>query len=143
MMKQSKTFQYRAILLIATVSIIPLGLATKTYQGIGQEWVEQFLGDVLYQMLWIMLVCLVWVRVSAVKVAIAVFLAASAIEFLQLWQPPFLQIARSHVLGKLVLGTTFTWCDFPYYFLGSVLGWLWIRFLKKQLLEGKKLSAKH
>lgn len=131
----SKYFLYRAILFVAVVGIIPLGLATKMYQGIGQAWVEHFLGDVLYQMLWIMLICLIWVRASAAKVAISVFLAASAIEFLQLWQPPFLQMARSSVLGKLILGTTFTWWDFPYYFLGSVFGWLWIHFLKKKLFS--------
>jgi hypothetical protein len=29
------------------------------------------------------------------------------------------------------LGNAFTWADFPSYFVGSFLGWLWVRWLKR------------
>jgi hypothetical protein len=43
---------------------------------------------------------------------------------------------RSTFIGKTVLGTTFTFKDFPYYLVGAALGWYWIKFLYK--LEFKK-----
>jgi hypothetical protein len=31
---------------------------------------------------------------------------------------------RATIVGKLLLGTTFSVADFPHYFVGSLLGWL-------------------
>ena len=44
------------------------------------------------------------------------------LEVLQLWHPPFLEALRGHFLGRTVLGTTFSWSDFPHYVAGAVLG---------------------
>jgi hypothetical protein len=49
---------------------------------------------------------------------------------LQLWQPPWLQAVRATLLGRLVLGNTFTWGDFLYYAIGCGLGWLWLRAIR-------------
>ncbi|CCQ63282.1 hypothetical protein CWATWH0401_1935 [Crocosphaera watsonii WH 0401] len=40
-------------------------------------------------------------------------------------------LIRSHILGKLLLGTTFSWWDFPHYIIGCLLGWLWLKFIDK------------
>jgi hypothetical protein len=50
---------------------------------------------------------------------------------LQLWHPPFLTAIRATFIGKLLLGTTFAWWDFPHYLLGCVLGWLWLQQLQR------------
>jgi hypothetical protein len=51
--------------------------------------------------------------------------------FLQLWHPPLLEQIRATLIGKLLLGTTFVWWDFPHYILGCIFGWLWLRQLHK------------
>ncbi len=50
------------------------------------------------------------------------------IEFLQLWHPPFLEAVRHTLPGRLLLGTTFHWSDFPPYFAGALLA----RYLLKR-----------
>ena len=35
-----------------------------------------------------------------------------ALEFLQLWKPPFLQAVRSTFLGHVLIGSSFSWFDF-------------------------------
>jgi len=47
-----------------------------------------------------------------------------------LWHPLLLEAVRTHFLGATILGTTFDWSDFPYYFAGSGLGWFWLERLR-------------
>jgi hypothetical protein len=65
------------------------------------------------------------------KIAAGVLAATCVLEFLQLWHPPFLEALRSNFLGATILGTTFDWTDFPYYFAGSGIGWLWLNMLRQ------------
>jgi hypothetical protein len=65
------------------------------------------------------------------KIAAGVLAATCVLEFLQLWHPPFLEALRSNFLGATILGTTFDWTDFPYYFAGSGIGWLWLSMLRR------------
>jgi hypothetical protein len=50
---------------------------------------------------------------------------------MQLWHPPWLEWMRGYFLGRTILGSTFDWWDFPYYFAGSALGWLWLRIVNR------------
>ncbi|MBW4681093.1 MAG: DUF2809 domain-containing protein [Microcoleus vaginatus WJT46-NPBG5] len=125
---------YRTVILILSILMVPLGLATKAYHGPLSGWVYDYAGDVVYEAFWILLGVFIWPNVLPVKVASAVFIITSAIEFLQLWQPAFLQAFRATTLGRLLLGTTFVWWDFPHYFIGCVLTWLLVRYLKSKLV---------
>ncbi|MGH1395181.1 MAG: DUF2809 domain-containing protein [Trichormus sp.] len=58
------------------------------------------------------------------------------LEFMQLWHPPFLVFISSFWWGKMLIGNAFTWADFPYYFIGCGLGWLWLRVI----IRGVKLD---
>jgi len=124
---------YRRWLLVSLIVIIPLGMATKFYRGWGQWWINDYAGGILYESLWMILVALAWPRLKLWKVAIAVFLFTCFLEVLQLWHPPLLQAMRSPFLGKLILGTTFVWWDFPHYAIGCSLGWLGLHELQKAL----------
>lgn len=53
--------------------------------------------------------------------ALAALVFTCTIEFLQLGHPPFLDAARQTLPGRLILGTTFHWSDFPPYFAGALL----------------------
>lgn len=121
---------YRVTLLASAVLLVPIGYIVRFSQGFGAPWLHDALGSIAYELFWMMLVLFCFPRLSPLKVAIAVGFATCAIEFLQLWQPPWLQAVRATLPGRLVLGNTFAWSDFPPYFMGSFLGWIWGRTLK-------------
>ena len=122
----------RLALGISLVLIVPLGLITKFYRGPGQDWLNYSAGGVAYVIFWMLVMAYVWPRLSPVKIAIGVFGVTCGVELLQLWHPPWLEALRAHLLGRLVLGTSFSWSDFPYYAVGSVCGWVWVRSLPCQ-----------
>lgn len=114
-------------LLISLIVVVPAGFYTKVYRGPAAYWVNTSFDGVLYEIFWCLLFALALPKVRPVRIAAGVLMATCALEFLQLWHPPFLEMLRSHFLGAAVLGTTFDWTDFPYYFAGSALGWVWLR----------------
>ena len=132
---QHRFFRYRLALLISIAAIAPLGLMMKFYRGLGQEWLNNSFGGVPYEIFWILLVLFIWPQISAVWASVAVCIATCLLEFLQLWQPPFLQAIRTTLIGRLVLGNTFQWSDFSYYFIGSFFGWAWVRAIQHQILR--------
>lgn len=116
---------------------VPLGYSVRFATGITPEWFNNAVGNIAYESFWIFLVLAIWPKLRPPAVAIAVCLATCALEFLQLSQDPLLIAARRTIVGRLILGTTFTWVDFPTYFLGSAIGgWLALRLRQRpQLLE--------
>jgi hypothetical protein len=105
--------------------IVPLGLFSKTYTGIGQAWVNDYSGDILYEILW----CLVFFwffpsKKAVVSIPIWVFIVTSIIEISQLFFDRVSLALRETIIWKLLLGSAFVWWDFPHYALGSWLGWL-------------------
>ena len=107
--------------LIALAVVTPLGLATKFYDGPGEAFVRSHLGGVLYVPFWVLAVLFVWPRLSPPRVAAGVLAVTSLLEVAQLWQPPLLQAVRSTFLGHALLGSTFSWLDFPCYLAGCLL----------------------
>jgi len=123
-------WRYRTALFINLCVIIPLGYIIRFSQGPAPEWLNDACGSIAYEIFWILFVMLLFPRLSLSRTAIAVFLATCGVEFLQLWHPPLLQAARATLVGRLVLGNTFSWADFPAYVVGSSLGWVWVRYLR-------------
>ncbi|GAB4376876.1 MAG: hypothetical protein Kow00121_24880 [Elainellaceae cyanobacterium] len=132
--KRLRFLNYRSALLISLFLIVPLGYLVRFAQA-GPAWLHDALGSVAYEIFWILLVVLLMPTASPAWAAIAVCLATCGLEVLQLWQHPILQAMRATLIGRLVLGNTFTWSDFPAYFVGSALGWVWVRSLKHQFLR--------
>lgn len=117
---------------LSLVVITALGFACKDYTGPWQGWVSDHLSGVPYEIFWCLALFLIWPRRAAInRIALGVFVVTCALETLQLWHPRFLQAIRGTFVGGAILGTTFKWDDFPYYALGSVLGWLWLRGLSR------------
>ncbi len=115
------------IILISILLLIPLGLATKMYSGLGSKWINDSAGGIVYEVFWCLL--FFWFVPShsnIIKIPVAVFIVTCLLEVLQLWKLPILESIRAFSLGKLLLGTTFSWWDFPYYFIGCILGGLWL-----------------
>ena len=121
---------------LALVGLAPLGLYTKVYAGPAAAWVNHSLGGVFYVLFWRLLVFWLQPRVKPWRIALAVLAVTCLLEFLQLWHPPFLEWLRSFWIGQILLGTTFAGSDFPYYFLGAGLGWLWLWRFHPALADG-------
>jgi hypothetical protein len=116
--------------LLSLYLVLPLGFLLKLYPGPGRNWVNNYAAGVLYVVFWCLLFFLLWPRrESTGLIALTVFIATSLLEILQLWHPPLLDAIRATFLGRTLLGTTFSWWDFPHYLLGSVLAWLWMQRL--------------
>lgn len=123
---RDRVSRYRIALLVSIVAIVPLGYVVRFY-GFAPEWLNDAFGSIAYEIFWILFVALLFPQASPLWTAVGVCIATCGIEFLQLWQAPFLQAMRATLPGRLVLGNAFTWSDFPSYFIGSFLGWVWMR----------------
>jgi hypothetical protein len=116
----SRGFRRSLLLLLAVIA--PLGVASKFYAGPAQLWVRGQAGGILYVAFWILIVLLAWPQLSARLVAVVVLGITCALEVLQLWHPPILDAVRGTFIGHALIGSTFSWWDFPNYALGAILG---------------------
>lgn len=126
----SKKFS-RKWTVVSLVIIVPIGFYSKFYSGPYSEWVNDSLGGIFYEIFWCLLVFLFIYPRKLWLIPACVFIITCCLEFLQLWHPPFLEFLRSHFIGRAILGTSFTWTDFPYYLIGSLIGWIWLNELQK------------
>ncbi len=126
--KDLSIVQLRLRVVLLLVLIVPLGFATKFYPGAGHQWVNNHFGGFLYEIFWILVLFFIFPGSRARSIAAIVFFTTCALEFLQLWHPPFLEWARSFFIGRTILGSFFTWYDFPWYLLGSLSGYLILKF---------------
>ena len=123
---------WKAATLASIAVIVPAGLYSKFYRGPGAHWVNDSLDGVFYEIFWCLFLSLGLARTDPRRLAGGVLAGTCILEFLQLWHPPFLEVVRSTFLGAAVLGTTFDWTDFPYYFAGSGIGWLRLNQLRRK-----------
>ena len=122
----------RTLILLSILFVVPLGLYSKYYQGVGSIWVNDYGAAIWYEVFWCLFAFNFFSGKKAIKlIPICVFILTCLLEILQLWNPPILAFMRSHILGKLLLGTTFSWWDFPHYVLGCLLGWFWLELISK------------
>jgi len=126
------SFTPRQFLLVASLILVSfLGISTKLYSGPGQDWIHHYSGGIFYEIFFCLLIALLLPSLGLWKIGTIVFSGTSLIEFLQLYHSPWLQYWRSIWIGKALLGTTFNVMDFPYYFLGCVVGILWIHAINR------------
>ncbi len=108
------------------------GFLFKFYSGPARWWFNDYGAGVLYEVFWILVVFFFSPRKELVnKIPVWVFTITSALEILQLWHPWLLEKIRSYFLGRALIGTTFTWWDFPHYAIGCVIGWFFCAKLAK------------
>jgi hypothetical protein len=122
----------RGKLLIALAVVTPLGFATKLAPGLEAPWIRFYAGGALYEIFWVLLVLALAPRWPPVRVAFGVLIATSALEVLQLWSSPLLEAIRGTFLGRTLIGSTFSWWDFPIYLLGCGLAVVLVHRLERQ-----------
>ncbi len=112
---------------LAILILIPLGLLTKAYRGPAAFWVNNSLSGTLYVVFWCWVVAFVKPYWKKWKIVLGVLAVTCFLEVLQLWHPPFLTFIRSFYWGKVLIGTSFAWSDFPHYVAGALLGYLTLK----------------
>ena len=118
----------RKYALLSLLLVIPLGFLFKFYSGPARWWFNDYGVGILYVIFWVLLIFLLFPHEKAAnRIPLWVFLLTSALEVTQLWHPVILEKVRSHFLGSTLVGTSFTWWDFPHYAVGGIIGWVWIR----------------
>ncbi len=137
-------------IIISLLIVTGMGFFFKFYNGLGQEWFNNSGAAIFYEVFWCLFAYLLIKGLTVIiKISLGVFVITCVLEVLQLWHPPLLEQIRSTLVGRLLLGTTFSWWDFPHYAIGCILGWLWLKKLDEsnakkyqglsQILNNKKL----
>lgn len=127
-MKISKRAIIASIILIIC---IPIGFYTKFYSGFGHEWVNNKLGGVFYEIFWCLVFYILLNKSKPLNIAIWVFIITSILEFVQLLNTTLLDIIRSNFIGQTMIGNSFAWNDFPYYIIGSLIGYIVLTLINK------------
>jgi len=115
---------------LSLIFFIILGLFSKFYQGTGHQWLNDDANGIFYVVCWALSFALLCPKKTIKYWVISALVLSSSLEFLQLSQAPFLLELRSYLLGRLILGSYFSWLDFPYYSLGAILAWRWLVHLQ-------------
>lgn len=104
--------------------VVAIGLGCKYYSGPGRDWVNNWgPASVAYELLFMLLgFALVPRRTAIARIALVVFIATCLIEFSQLWRVEWLLAVRQNLFGRLLLGSSFSWWDFPAYAVGCLTG---------------------
>lgn len=105
-------------LTLLIMAVIAVGLASRRGYVPFPAVLGNYPGDALWA--WVVFLCVAWVRPSMARwrlVGIAL-LIAFGIEFLQLYQAPWMQALRANKLAYLVLGNGFDPLDLVAYVVG-------------------------
>lgn len=121
-----KRCRKRLFLSAVFAALIPLGYYLRFRAPI-PAGARDSSGGALYVILFVVLGAIVFADSAPFRIAFVVVVATCVLEFLQLWHPRWLEVLRATWPGRVLLGTTFGWNDFPPYFAGGFAGWLLLR----------------
>ncbi len=121
----------RLLIILLLIMIVPIGFFTKFYSGPAQDWISNSVGGLLYEIFWCLVLYFLFPKTRILLLAMIVLLTTCFLEFMQLWHPLFLEYLRSNFIGRTILGNAFNWMDFPYYIVGSFLGYVLLKFISK------------
>ena len=124
-----RSYVYRSIILL--VVIAGLGFLSKLLPVFQGTWVSNNLSGLFYVTELCLVVYIVFPGNPAFVYSLLAFLFTSVLEIFQLWHPTFLTSLRNSFLGHTILGSTFSWLDFPLYIGGAVLGWVLLKWVAR------------
>lgn len=111
----------RAWLAVGIAAIIALGLASRSFP-LFPAALGKYPGDALWALMVFLGFAWLLPRAATLKLATLALSFSYLVEFLQLYQPPWLDAVRSTTPGHLVLGSAFSWLDLIAYAIGVSLG---------------------
>ncbi|MEZ0266592.1 MAG: DUF2809 domain-containing protein [Phycisphaerae bacterium] len=116
------TARPRTPLLVALVTIILIGLASRLSGLPLPLLITKHLGDVLWATMFYVLVALAAPRWSVVAVALVSFAITAAIELFKLYHAPWIDSVRDVRAAGFLLGRVFAWGNFIAYLIGTLAG---------------------
>jgi hypothetical protein len=127
----SKKNRIRIRLFVLLLFIVPMGFMTKFYYGPWYFFISNQLGGLLYVVFWCLLFYILFSVKKPLKLCLIVLLVTIGLEFLQLWNPAFLEGIRKSFLGQALIGNQFNGMDILFYFLGSAVAYIIIVLFRK------------
>lgn len=115
-------FRSRAWYLVAVVLTIVAGLASRQFSHVLPAFVGKYPGDVLWALMVFFGLGAVFRTASSAQLRIGALGFAFGIEFLKLWDAPWLVNVRHTTLGYLVFGNVFSWQNLVAYTVGVLVG---------------------
>jgi hypothetical protein len=100
------------------------------------DWVNNSLGGILYVIFWSLTFFLFSPKANVLKLTLLVFIITCCIEFSQLWRPELLEKIRSVFIGRILIGTSFSWLDMVHYLMGLLTSFALLTKLRKIETEG-------
>ena len=126
---------------VAVVICVASAMACLVYDHLRSglpDWWRGHGGGVPYVVFWIAFCFVIFpFRRSVLPIAVFVTTFTCILEFMQLWKPPWLMELRATRLGAALLGSGFTWHDFPPYFIGGVIGYLMLMLVCRAGRSGR------
>jgi hypothetical protein len=123
------------IKLSLVIILIPIGFFTKVYSGIGNEFVTNHLGGIIYVVFFILLASLVFPKANPLKISLIILSLTCLIEVTQLIQTDLLKNLRMHFIIRALIGSVFNVYDFVFYVVGAAIGFGILEILKNRIRE--------
>jgi hypothetical protein len=122
---------FRKIFLV--IILIPIGLYTKVYSGIGHEFICNRMGGIIYVIFFIVLASLAFPKARPIKLSLIVLGITSLLELSQLIHNDILDDFRTNFIFRALFGNVFNAFDFLYYIIGALVGFGILNILYKRI----------
>ena len=120
-MQNTPIYRPRSVYFPTTLLIITAGLASRKFSCIFPNFINDYLGDMLWAMMIYSMFSLIFNRAKIRNIASAALLFCFFIELSQLYHRPWIDAIRHTRLGGLILGFGFLWTDLIAYSIGVAL----------------------
>lgn len=129
--KNDGLLKVRIISAVLSLALAAMGFwMWKYYHGWAQHRIRFYVSGIVYVLVWsVGLFAVLPGRKNIWRIPLIVFVLTCGLEFLQLYQPQFLQAVRTTLAGAAILGTCFIWLQFPYYIAGALCSYLLLKFI--------------
>ena len=127
----------RLIYLVTFAFFIWLALATRHHKTWFTPLIVKYGGDVLWAGAFLFLLRAVFINASLLKLALCCYLLGVIDELSQLINTPWANEIRSTTLGRLMFGVGFLWSDLLCYLAGTLLAFLLILLIEKDIIKEK------
>jgi hypothetical protein len=131
--REKAFFPQRVKLLILLLIVFTLGLFSKLQMGKYSEiWPDKIAGA-FYVLFWCLFFKTLFIHKSTWKTVMIVLLVTCLLEFTQLFSWTILNLIRSNFVGRSLIGSSFSWSDFPWYMIGACMAYMLIRSITGKL----------
>lgn len=121
----------RVIYSLIVIGIIVLGIWSKKSHTFIPTFFNDYLGDSLWAAMIFFGIGFIFDTMKTGKVALGSILFCYIIEFSQIYHAHWIDNIRNTILGRLVLGSTFSWNDLIAYVFGIGVAIIFEMLLKK------------